>query len=231
LGDDTSVCVNTPVTLDAGSDGIQYFWNTGATTQTITVNTPGNYNVLVTNSQGCTVGDTITVNMSGQTPSFDGIMITNNGNHTFTFNALNPQNVIGYDWDFGDGSPHAYSAVPTHTYANDGTYVVTLVSSSSCGSVADSTSAHILGIGDLNLGNNELSVYPNPTKDKATIITKGVKMEKIAIFNVLGQKIYEANADSPYKHVLDLSSVASGVYNITVYTDKGQAVRKLNVLK
>lgn len=231
LGNDTSVCVNTPVTLDAGSNGIQYFWNTGATTQTITVNTPGSYNVLVTNSQGCTVGDTITVNMNGQTPSFDGIMITNNGNHTFTFNALNPQNVIGYEWDFGDGSPHAFSAVPSHTYANDGTYIVTLISSSSCGSVSDSTSAHILGIGDVDFGNGSLSIYPNPTKDKATIVTKGAKMEKIAIFNVLGQKIYEADADSPNKHVIDLSSVASGVYNVTVYTDKGQVVRKLNVLK
>ncbi|HET8573705.1 MAG TPA: GEVED domain-containing protein [Edaphocola sp.] len=231
LPDDTSVCVNTSVTLDAGPNGIQYFWNTGATTQTITVNTAGTYNVLVTNNDGCTVGDTVTVNMSGSLPSYDGIQITNDGYHTFKFNALNPQNVIGYDWDFGDGSPHQSDSVPVHTYIQEGNYIVTLTVMSGCGGYVDSTAAHILGIGQVNLSDDQLAVYPNPTKEKATVETKGVKMERIAIFNVLGQKIYEAPADSPYRHELDLSGVASGVYNVSVYTDKGMVTRKLNVIK
>src|SRR5690606_24645050 len=98
----TTVCENVAVTLDAGGDGIQYFWNTGSNSQTVTVNTPGTYNVLVTNGEGCVDGDTITVDMSGQLPHYDGIMVTNNGVDTFTFNPLNPQGVVGYEWDFGD---------------------------------------------------------------------------------------------------------------------------------
>lgn len=231
LGGDTTVCENTSVTLDAGDDGIQYFWNTGDNSQTITVNTPGTYNVLVTNDEGCTDGDTVTVDMSGQLPHYDGIMVTNNGVDSFTFNPLNPQGVVGYEWDMGDGTPHKFGPVVHHKYNQSGTYIVTLFATSECGSYSDSTSAHILGIGDLNLDNNQLAVYPNPTKDKATIVTKGVKMEKIAVYNVLGQKIYEAKADNPYEHKLDLSGVASGVYNIRVYTESGMATRKLNVLK
>lgn len=231
LGGDTTVCENTSVMLDAGDDGIQYFWNTGDNSQTITVNTPGTYNVLVTNDEGCTDGDTVTVDMSGQLPHYDGIMVTNNGVDSFTFNPLNPQGVVGYEWDMGDGTPHKFGPVVHHKYNQSGTYIVTLFATSECGSYSDSTSAHILGIGDLNLDNNQLAVYPNPTKDKATIVTKGVKMEKIAVYNVLGQKIYEAKADNPYEHKLDLSGVASGVYNIRVYTESGMATRKLNVLK
>ncbi len=32
-----------------------------------------------------------------------------------------------YDWDFGDGTAHAYTVNPVHSYQNAGTYTVTLV--------------------------------------------------------------------------------------------------------
>jgi PKD repeat protein len=34
--------------------------------------------------------------------------------------------ILGYDWDFGDGSPRANSNAPQHTYSAAGTYTVTL---------------------------------------------------------------------------------------------------------
>ncbi|MBW3545621.1 MAG: RICIN domain-containing protein, partial [Bacteroidetes bacterium] len=34
--------------------------------------------------------------------------------------------ILGYDWDFGDGSPRANSNAPSHTYSSAGTYTVTL---------------------------------------------------------------------------------------------------------
>jgi uncharacterized protein YjdB len=34
--------------------------------------------------------------------------------------------ILGFDWDFGDGSPRANSNAPSHTYTTAGTYTVTL---------------------------------------------------------------------------------------------------------
>ncbi len=34
--------------------------------------------------------------------------------------------VLTYDWDFGDGSPHSSSPTPSHTYTSAGTYIATL---------------------------------------------------------------------------------------------------------
>ena len=34
--------------------------------------------------------------------------------------------IVGYTWDFGDGSPVSHDANPAHTYAEEGTYTVTL---------------------------------------------------------------------------------------------------------
>jgi hypothetical protein len=232
LGNDTTVCNGVVLTLDAGTDGVEYFWNTGQTTQTINISQPGSYNVFVTNEQACVKMDTITVIMQGELPTIQGINITNNGQYTFHFTAINPQNVIGYDWDFGDNSPHSYQASPTHTYADNGNYVVVLHLSSTCGFFTDSTSAHIVGINQLTVDNNELTVYPNPTNEVATILNKGaLKMEKIELYNVLGQIIYSAKADDAKKHTLKLADLASGLYTIQIYTDKGNVARKLEIVK
>jgi PKD repeat protein len=34
--------------------------------------------------------------------------------------------ILSYDWDFGDGTPHRIGARPTHVYADNGNYTVTL---------------------------------------------------------------------------------------------------------
>lgn len=229
LGPDTFTCNNVVITLDAGSDGTTYFWNTGENTRTIQVDQSGTYVVIVSNAEGCSVADSIEVDMSGLPPYFDGIHIRNNGVRTFVFTALSPENIVGYEWDFGDGSPHAFSAAPTHTYLNDGNYIVTLRTTSGCGSFVDSMAAHVLGINALQVDPEEVYVYPNPTKNKTTIVAKDLKMEKIVIYNTLGQKVYEKAADSWNKHELNMDQMASGLYSISIFTDQGMVLRKLSI--
>ncbi len=52
LGPDIRLCPGSSAILDAGAGNTSYFWNTGATTQTITVSTVGTYYVLGTTSCG-----------------------------------------------------------------------------------------------------------------------------------------------------------------------------------
>ncbi len=232
LGNDTSVCNGVMLPLNAGNQGISYFWNTGETTQSIIVNSPGSYNVFVTNDQACFKGDTIVVSMEGELPSVDGINISNNGLTTFHFTAVNPQHVLGFDWDFGDGSARSYLPSPVHTYSAPGNYIVVLRLSSSCGFLSDSTSAHIVGVNQLNVSKEELTVYPNPARETATILNKGaLKMEQVVIYNVTGQIVYKSKSDSQDKHTLHLSSLSTGIYTIEVYTDKGTVARKLELLR
>ncbi len=69
-------CDNNSVILDAGSGFSSYSWNTGATTQTITVSSAGKYSVEVGNSAGCTDKDTTIVKTAGSSKNsldFDGV--------------------------------------------------------------------------------------------------------------------------------------------------------------
>jgi hypothetical protein len=61
LGNDTTVCNGTPVTLDAGAGFLSYSWSDGTFSQQTTVTLAGSYTVTVTNSNGCTNSDTINV--------------------------------------------------------------------------------------------------------------------------------------------------------------------------
>lgn len=170
--------------------------------------------------------------MQGELPTITGVQVTNNGDRTFHFTAIYPQNVVGYAWDFGDGSANSYQASPFHKYENMGDYEVILQLSSVCGYSTDTLSAHIVGIRQIELSNEELTVYPNPSGGPFTIQNKtGVEMEKIEVYNILGRMVYSAVSDSKDKHVFDLSNAVPGVYTIAVYTNKGVVARKLETIK
>lgn len=61
LGNDTTLCTGSSLTLDAGYAGASYIWNNNSNNQTRTVSSPGTYNVIVTLSNGCSGRDTVVV--------------------------------------------------------------------------------------------------------------------------------------------------------------------------
>lgn len=56
------LCNNEDKILDATMQDVSYLWNTGETTASISINTPGTYSVTVTNLAGCSNVKTFTVN-------------------------------------------------------------------------------------------------------------------------------------------------------------------------
>ncbi len=85
LGNDTTICDNKFLILDAGSGYTGYLWNNGNTSQSLQVNgdtlplTANNFFVTVTDANGCTSADTIVVT---NTPC-SGIVNVNKGDSDF----------------------------------------------------------------------------------------------------------------------------------------------------
>lgn len=75
LGSDTSLCLGTPLALDAGSGHTSYSWSTTDTSQTISVFGSGTYSVTVVGANGCIGTDTITATYSepGAIPNLDSL--------------------------------------------------------------------------------------------------------------------------------------------------------------
>lgn len=70
---------------------------------------------------------------------------------------------------------------------------------------------------------NTIVVYPNPTTDNLTIETPD--KSTIEILNIEGQIVKTIFSDSKTTSI-DLSNLSSGVYIVTVKTDKGIAIKK-----
>ena len=67
LGNDTLVCGDLDIVIDAGAGFQNYAWSSGENTQTILVTTGGDYQVTVSDASGCSTSDSITI-ASGNIP-------------------------------------------------------------------------------------------------------------------------------------------------------------------
>ena len=146
LGPDTITCLG-PIEISAPAGADSYLWNTGETTQSITVSTPGTYDVDVIPVTGpaCAINftkeiyefiDTVEAVFSatpdticaGQSISF---------NESSTYSGIG--NISSWEWDFdGDGTMDVSTQNPSsQVYNTPGTYDVNLSVITSGGCVDD----------------------------------------------------------------------------------------------
>lgn len=103
LGNDTSICEGASVHLKATTSGtnVDYTWNTGAKTDTITVYNVGLYSVTISKN-GCTTSDTIHIGlMPKPSPIYLGSDTAFCGNFTYLLNTGNANTI----WSTGATSP------------------------------------------------------------------------------------------------------------------------------
>ncbi len=231
LGANQNICANGTFTLDAGAfTDAEYTWSTGATTQTIDVNTPGTYWVSVSTGINCVDSDTIQVGTAPM-PSGNGMDVTFN-TPSFTFLVAGAQNVTTYEWNFGNGVTSTETN-PNYTYPANGTYTVTVTISNECGSVTFTQTITVTGasINKLDLDANALKLYPNPTNHTVTLENESnYKMKNVVITNVLGQQVLSMPVNSNKKSI-DISGFTSGLYHVKIEFEEGTVTRKLEVLK
>ena len=112
-----------------GTAPYSYLWNTGQTTAAITNLAPDNYTVVITDSNGCTATQIVTVNafncvISAQSnPTNVTCFGGNNG--TATVNVLGGNAPFTYTWSNG-------ATTATATNLSAGTYTVALVDNNNC---------------------------------------------------------------------------------------------------
>ena len=122
-GQTTSLCA-------PSGTGYTYRWNTGSTSRCITVGTPGNYTVTVTNAAGCTRSSTVCVTSS------PGISCNITGNTTIcqgsSTSLCGPSSCASYRWSTG-------ATTRCINVSTAGTYTLTVTNSGGCSSTCTAT--------------------------------------------------------------------------------------------
>ena len=187
--DETSfVCVDSTTDLSVASGFSSYLWTTGATTNSITINAAGPYEVIVTNAEGCTAVKKFTIT-SSEIATVIGATVTDfAGNEN---SVLLQYTGIGNNYEFSlDGSYFQYN--PLFTGIAPGKYFAYARDKNGCGLSVPYT-VYVLDFPRFFTPNGDgyndiwkiknLDLFPNST---------------LIIYNRYGKILTEINALNPY---------------------------------
>jgi hypothetical protein len=137
-----------------------------------------------------------------------------------------------YLWVFGDGFSST-DENPTHQFADDGIYTVTLTTNFFCGNASSKTFIiDTLGIDDTSI-ESYISLYPNPIDSKINLaFSENISgIYTFVIFSVSGQKIAEYQESIKDGRVsLSGDQLSSGMYFLKISLD-GPTIQALKFLK
>ena len=216
-------CSGDTVLLTASSSDT-YLWSTGETTQSIAVTaTSNNITVTTSNANACNgVGTSAPISIAfGTTPVASGSYSANGNVVTF---ANTSTGATSYSWDFGDLTNSSANA-PTHAYAANGTYTVTLTAiNGNCSDVSTFTVNIAVSLDELP--GVALILMPNPASTSFNVALTGANLELVTLIDAFGRTVLNTNQTE-----INLGMVSNGMYQVLVTTDKGTSVRKLIVNK
>lgn len=220
LGEDKSACENENygVEFDAGSFN-DYLWlPNNETSQIISVTTPGDYIVNVTDLNGCQASDTVSFTINAAPLVDIGNDTTIHIGETLTLDAGTHDS---YEWQ--DASTDQTYEVQANNVGTE-YYWVEVTNSNNC-SDTDTVAITIdldVGFADLNSSNFEL--FPNPTTGNLTISVKGnSEILRARIYDLAGKEVFFSEDETN----INISNLERATYIIEVETTNGTNFQKL----
>jgi hypothetical protein len=222
----TTFCEGENVILSATA-GSSYAWSNGATTQSITINNSGTFNVTVTQANGCsrtssnTAGTVnpkpiVALTASPYTSLFPGLNTTLNATVT-------PATGINYSWSRnGTQVAGATSNTLPVLFSERGNYAVTVTHTSGC-----STTSNLLSISDS--ATKKLFVFPNPNTGEFQVSYyngSGANTTYVmTIYNSIGALVWKRSytINNAYDLInVDLRRNGKDVYRIVISDRNGK---------
>ena len=207
-----------------------YFWSNQSTSQQSGPLVIGEeYVLFISDADGCasTVRFTAEIGLAAADFTFmeDGLTVQFEGTGETS----------GHIWDFGNGFTSNLRS-PEFVYTSAGTYTVRHITENSCGrdtAMAELTVMDPVSSESLEMVRN-LSLFPNPTAEKLNIRieTEGRWEGDLLIYNLLGQRVYEAmgeSIDQQYLKEVDVSNLPPSTYMLAVRIDGRMVLRKFIV--
>lgn len=80
----------------------------------------------------------------------------------------------------------------------------------------------VLGIEDNYFTNQDITVFPNPTKDFVSVLVLGGSTKTVTVYDLTGKQLLEVHNSAK----INLSDLSAGVYLLNIITDSGKSIIK-----
>ncbi len=192
IGNDTVICNGNSVLLDAGSGFSSYSWNNSDTSQTISTQLQGFYQVTVTDNNGCSATDGLNINTSsGASVDLGNDITIYSGESAGIFATISGGNSGSFIW-----SPIDYLSCSNclNTVASPPAttlYTLTYTDAIGCAN-QDSINITVLPVGEVFFP-TAFSPNGDGNNDIYQAAGSGIKQFRMGIYNRWGEKVFESN--------------------------------------
>jgi hypothetical protein len=196
-----------------------YLWSNNATTQSIVVKASGTYSVTVTNADACDgVGASNNISVT-VTPTPVATFTSAPAGSSYEIAFTNSStNATSYLWNFGNGQTSILPA-PTHTYASNGNFTVTLTATNGgCTDVSTGT-VNIIGVGlkEVTSAVESIRLFPNPNNGVATlqIFSSNAEVVELSLTDLSGKVLLNNTLDltsGTNQFNINTSDFGAGIY-------------------
>ena len=210
LGDDKGFCPGQSAVLVGPPGMVEYNWSSGDSVISAIVNTAGIYSLTVTDNEGCTNSDDVTVTVFlpvqvdlGPDQSGPGPIVLDAGS-VFT----------NYLWSTGANGQIVNVTLP-------GDYSVTVTDTNGC-ATSDTVTVSIWASGVEDVDEVQLTLFPNPASDRVFVRSSApLNNVRMTLFDLSGREIFAHRVDMQAGRDLpvDLGSLPAGTYFIRLRAD------------
>lgn len=215
------------LSLSGGVYPYTFEWSNAQTTQGIFNLTANTYSVVVTDYNGCSANRSFTIAQPAN-PLIVNAVVTNASNGSTNDGKIDATVTGGvqpysFSWSNAAITEDLNDLLP-------GAYLVTVRDNNGCITSSTYNVNNALGVNEIQISGNEISVYPNPAREFTTIEAKGLQIDKLEIVNVLGQKVLYSEPKST-KTEINISDLESGIYFVKVYVNNTYAIKRIDIVK
>ena len=215
------------ISVSGGTTPYSYSWSNGSQNEDLLNLVSGNYNVTVTDANGCSE----TLAFSVQEPNNPLII---NGTITDATGATNADGSVDatvtggtppytYIWNNGETTEDVSNLTP-------GVYTLEVVDANGCTVTEGFTVNWSTDISTAEINEGAIKLYPNPAAYQFTIDAQGMDLERVMILNLVGKVVYDNQPNNNLVNI-NIDEFSRGIYLVRMQIDGQMITRKLEVMK
>ena len=223
------LCEGGSIFLQCLSGLDSYTWNTGESTNVISVSSSGIYSVIATDANGCELNDEIEINsiepiqVDIQT-EMDSFIVCKGSK--FSFNIASTFSSAVWNESFS-------ALLYTGTASNLGDNIISVLAQDENGCYSnDSVILKVVDCASVEEYLSNTTLYPNPTTGEFIIQHQSLNndIQRIEVVDLQGRLIEQRKANYTngiLYEKFDLSDLSSGIYLVELFGKKGKTVKKV----